>query len=200
MFNFIYGGHFTRHLAFSRETGTFVRHAVIDWFSTFFLLSYVKVLSVSSDLLIYIHVYNLDDKSSPQIFYNPTLHYFGERHLPFATLVLVFLALFIVLPTLVLTLYPFQFFQNFLSLFPMHWHSLHAFVDSFRGCYKDRTEPGTIDCWLFAQQGSLIRLAFFVIYALTLDSMLFAYAVVAIALWLILLINVNPFKNMCLPT
>ena len=46
-----------------------------DSFTTFFLLSYVKVLSVSSDLLIYIHVYTLDGKSSTLLFYDPTLHY-----------------------------------------------------------------------------------------------------------------------------
>ena len=57
-----------------------IRTSVIDSFATFFLLSYVKVLSVSSDLLIYSHVYTLDGKSSTRLFYDPTLHYFGERH------------------------------------------------------------------------------------------------------------------------
>ena len=47
---------------FNRNWDT--RTSVIDSFTTFFLLSYVKVLSVSSDLLIYIHVYSLDVKSS----------------------------------------------------------------------------------------------------------------------------------------
>ena len=77
----------------------------------------------------------------------------------------------------------------------MHWHFLHTFVDSFQGSYKDGTEPGTIDCRWFAQFGLFIRLAFFVIYALTLTSTFFVYAVIACVLWIILLINVNPFKN-----
>ena len=112
-----------------------IHTSVINSFTTFFLLSYVKVLSVSSDLLIYIHVYSLDGKSSTRLFYDPTLHYFGDGHLPHAIPAIFFLALFIVLPTLVLTLYPFQFFQNFLLIFPMRWHFLHAFVDAFQGCY-----------------------------------------------------------------
>ena len=119
-----------------------IRTSVIDSFTTFFLLSYVKVLSVSSDLLIYVRIHSLDGKSSTRLFYDPTLHYFGERHLPYAVLALVFLVTFVILPTLVLTLYPFQFFHKFLSLFPLRWHFLHAFVDSFQGCYKDGTEPG----------------------------------------------------------
>ena len=172
-----------------------IRTSVIDSFATFFLLSYVKVLSVSSDLLIYTHIYSLDGKISTRLYYDATLLYFGERHLPYAILSLFFLTFFVIFPTLVLTLYPFQFFQRFLSIFPMHWHFLHAFVDSFQGSYKDGTEPGTIDCRWFAQLGLFIRLAFFVIYALTLTSMFFVYAVIVCVLWLILLINVNPFKK-----
>ena len=172
-----------------------IRTSVIDSFATFFLLSYVKVLSVSSDLLIYSHVYTLDGKSSTRLFYDPTLHYFGERHLPYAVLALIFLATFVILPTLVLTLYPFQFFHKFLLLLPLRWHFLHAFVDSFQGCYKDGTEPGTVDCRIFAQLGLFIRLTLFVIYALTLTSMFFIYETLACILWLILLVNVNPFKK-----
>ena len=184
------------HIAFSIFKRNWdIRTSVIDSFATFFLLSYVKVLSVSSDLLMYIRIHSLDSKSSTRLFYDPTLHYFGERHLPFAILALVFLTLFVVLPTLVLTLYPFQFFQKFLSLFPINWHFLHAFVDSFQGCYKDGTEPGTVDCRSFAQLGLFFRLSFFAIYALTLNSMFFVYAAIASTLWMLLLINVNPFKK-----
>ena len=134
----------------------------------------------------------LDGKSSTRLFYDPTLLYFGERHLPYAVLALIFLAIFVVLPTLVLTLYPFQLFQKFLSLFPLRWHFLHAFVDSFQGCYKDGTEPGTVDCRWFAQSGLFMRLTVFVIYALTLTSMFFIYAILACLLFLV---NVNPFKK-----
>ena len=103
----------------------------------------------------------------------------------FALLTLVFLTLFILFPTLVLALYPFKFFQKFLSILPICWHFLYAFVDSFQGCYKDGTEPGTVDCRLFAQFGLFFRLAFFVIYALTLNSMFFVYAAIAITLYMV---------------
>ena len=157
--------HMWRPLILYKVFGIFKRNwdihtSVIDSFTTFFWLSYVKVLSVSSDLLIYIHVYSLDGKSSIQLFYDPTLHYFGDKHLPYAVLALAFLTSFVTLPTLVLTLYPFQLFQKFLSIFPMRWHFLHAFVDSFQGCYKDGTEPGAVDCRWFAQLGLFIRLAY----------------------------------------
>ena len=66
---------------FHKAFGIFKR-LVIDSFTAFFLFSYVKVLSVSSDLLMHIHVYTLDGKSSARLFYDPTFHYFGWRHLP----------------------------------------------------------------------------------------------------------------------
>ena len=97
-----------------------IHTSVIDSFTTFFLLSYVKVLSVSSDLRTYIHVYSSNGKSPTRLLYDATLHYFDERHLPYAILSLIFLTTFVVLPTLVLTLYPFQSFHKFLSIFPMH--------------------------------------------------------------------------------
>lgn len=172
-----------------------VRTSVIDSFATFFLLSYVKILSVSSDLLIYTHTYSLNGVVSTRLFYDPSLPYFGTRHLPYAILALFFLTIFVIIPTVVLILYPFSFFQKFLSCFPIQWHFLRTFVDSLQGCYKDGTEPGTLDCRYFAQVGLFIRVAFFVIYATTLTSMFFVYATVACVMWLIFLSNVHPFKK-----
>ena len=44
--------------------------------------------------------------------------------------------------------------------------------------------------------GLLFRLAFFVIYALTLTSVFFVYVAIAITLWLVfIIINLNPFKK-----
>ena len=62
-------------------------------------------------------------------------------------------------------------------LFSLRWHFFHALVDSFQGCYKDGTEPGTVDCRWLAQLGLFIRLTLFVIYALILTTMFFIYAI-----------------------
>ena len=172
-----------------------VRTSVIDSFSTFFLLSYVKVLSVSGDLLIYTYAYSLNGTVSMRLYYDSSLPYFGKEHLPYGILALIVLTIFVAIPTTVLSLYPFQFFQKFLSCFPIQWHFLHTFVDSFQGCYKDGTEPGTCDCRFFAHLTLFVRLGFFVTYMLTLSAMYFVYTAILGALWLILLINVNPFKK-----
>ena len=60
-----------------------IRTSVIDSFATFFLLSYVKVLSVSADLLIPTKIYKLGSSEVQfGLYYSPTVQYFGDEHLP----------------------------------------------------------------------------------------------------------------------
>ena len=175
-----------------------IRTSVIDSFATFFLLSYVKVLSVTADLLIPTRVYKLGtskSQSTLRLYYSPTVHYFGDEHLPYAIVAILFLTLFVGIPTTIFILYPFQFFQKFLSFFPFNWHFLHAFVDSFQGCYKDGTEPGAFDCRLFSSLVLLIRLLFFILFGMTLSMMFFVYGLIALLVFLIVAINIQPFKN-----
>ena len=173
-----------------------VRTSVIDSFTTFFLLSYVKILSISSDLLIPTQIYQLGSNiTTLGLYYSPSVAYFGEEHLPYGILAIIVLTLFVCVPTVILLLYPFQLFQKCLSFFPLNWHFLHAFVDSFQGCYKDGTEPGTFDCrWLPVLQ-LLLRPLLFITFALTLSMMFFVYAVIAIVAYLIVVINIQPFKK-----
>ena len=173
-----------------------IRTSVIDSFATFFLLSYVKVLSVSTDILIPTTIYKLgSSKEQFGLYYTPTVHYFGAEHLPYAITAIVILTLFVSIPTIVFILYPFQFFQKFLSYFPFNWHFLHAFVDSFQGCYKDGTEPGTFDCRWFSTLIHLFRLLLFVIYGMTLSMMFFVYGIIAALILSIAAINIQPFKK-----
>ena len=173
-----------------------IRTSIIDSFATFFLLSYIKVLSVTSDLLIPTRIYKLGSNVTTfGVYYSPTIVFFGEEHLPYAILALFILTIFVCVPTITLVLYPFQFFQRCLSMFPFHWHYLHAFVDSFQGCYKDGTEPGTCDCRWFSVLPLLLRLMMFIIFTSTLSMMFFVYAVITLTVLLLVIINVQPFKK-----
>ena len=172
-----------------------IRTSVFDAFTTLFLLSYVKIVSVSADLLIPTQIYKLGSNSSTLgLYYSPSISYFGPVHLPYAILAIIILTLFICVPTVIFILYPFQFFQKFLSLIRLNWHFLHAFVDSFQGCYKDGTEPGTLDCRWFSAIMLLFYLFLFVLYGLTLSIMFFVYAAILVAILLIAIINVQPYK------
>ena len=140
-------------------------------------------------------VHSLNGSVYRALYYDSSVAYFGKEHLPYGILAFLSLVFAIIIPTLVLTLYPFQVFQKFLSCFPIQWHFLHAFVDSFQGSYKDGTEPVTYDCRWFAQFGLFIRLALFFAYASTLTSMYFLYALIIILSLTVLHINIQPFKE-----
>ena len=73
----------------------YVRTSVIDAFATFLVLSNVKLLSVSCDLLAAVKVYQLNSTGnlsySWRVYYNASLPYFGEEHLPYAVLAIAVL-------------------------------------------------------------------------------------------------------------
>ena len=173
-----------------------IHTSVIDSFSTVYLLSYIKVLSVSMDLLIPTTIYKLNsDDVLYGLYYLPSVQYFGRHHFLYAMLALIVLIIFVGIPTMVLVLYPLRFFQKVLTYFSINWHFIHVFVDSFQGCYKDGTEPGTFDCRWFSVLMLLTRPLLFIVYALTLSTMFFSYALVFIVTVLIILINIQPYKK-----
>ena len=68
-------------LANVRETMD-IRTSVIDSFATFFLLSSIKIISVTGDLLVSTQIYRLGSNTSDftyyGLYYSPTVAYFGE--------------------------------------------------------------------------------------------------------------------------
>ena len=183
-------------LLFCFRTSWDVRTSVIDSFATFFLLSYFKILNVSTDLLVPTRIYQLgSNRSTHGLYYSPSVTYFGREHLPYAITAVFLLTVFVITPTVLLILYPFQFFQKCLSVFPFNWHFLRAFVDSFQGCYKDGTEPGTFDCRWFSTTMLLIHPTLFITFSLTLSMMFFVYSTIIIVILLIAMINIQPFKE-----
>ena len=175
-----------------------VSTSLIDAFATFFLLSMMKLLNVSFDLLAPVKVYQLNSTGhmthSWRLYYDATLHYFGKEHLPYAITAIVVFTFFVLLPALLLVLYPLHCFQKFLNLFPIRWYILHTFVDMFQGCYKDGTEPGTRDWRWFASFYFLIRLLAMAIGALICDLMYFPILSMALAIGAMLYITIQPFK------
>ena len=176
-----------------------IKTSLIDAFATFFLLSIMKFLNTSFDILTPVTVYHLNSTGhlshSRRHYCDATLPYFGERHLHYIILAIVVLTLFVLLPTLLLLLYPFHWFQKFLNLFPFRWYILHTFMDTFQGCYKDGTEPNTRDCQWFASIYLLARFLAMAIGMLTLDETFFPYVSILLVLIALSFITVQPFKS-----
>ena len=177
-----------------------IKTSLIDAFATFFLLTNIKFLSVSSDLLLPAVVYQINSTGyyvnrSLRLYYDATIQYFGETHLPYAIMAIAVLLLFVLLPTLLLILYPFHWFQKCLNLFPVHWFIFHTFIDSFQGCYKDGTQPGTRDCRWFASVFFLSRLFVMVNAALVQGSFNLLYLAMGLILMVIIMYIIQPFKT-----
>ena len=127
--------------------------SLVHTFASFLLLSYSKILFVSFSLLHSTSGYTLDTSGekvdSLMLYYNATVPYFSTEHLPIALLTISSLAIFIVLPVLILLLYPTRVFQRCIGHCSTRWYALRAFVDAFQGHYKDGTN-GTPDWRCFS--------------------------------------------------
>ena len=174
-----------------------IRTSVIDAYATFYLLSYFKILSITFDLLIPTPAYDLRNPNNTKyvLYYAGNIEYFGLEHLPYAIPALVMALLFVVFPTLLLLIYPFRCFQYVLNRIHLRWHILHTFMDSFQGCYKDGTEPGTRDYRWFAGLYLLARILLFIVLSFTLSSIFFPFAIFFLLLLIILVVNVQPHKD-----
>jgi hypothetical protein len=110
-------------------------------------------------------------------------------------LAIVVLCALVILPITILALYPFAIFQKFLNLFSVRWYVLHTFVDSFQGCYKDGTEPGTRDYRLFSVVYVLINIVSLIIFSLFLNVLAFAFVGVLMAGVVVATMILKPFKK-----
>lgn len=186
-----------RSLSSKFKRGWDIRTSVIDVFATFFLLSNVKVLAVSFDLLAPAqvnHLYPSHHNYTFSLYYAGNIEYFGKEHLPYAIIAIFLLMIFVLFPVLILALYPFQFFHKFLNLFPFRWYILHTFVDAFHGCYKDGTQPGTRDCRWFAALYFAFRFLLCFLYSVTLNAVYFQLCSLFVLLLVMLIIVIQPYK------
>ena len=134
--------------------------SLVHTFAAFLLLSYSKILFVSLQLLSYTQLYVptggvLDPPR--RVYHDPSLEWFGNKHLPFALLAMFVLCTFVLFPAIVLLLYPTKLFQKCLGCCGRRWLALHAFADVFQGCYKNGTN-GMTDCRYFAGLYLVLRI------------------------------------------
>ena len=149
-----------------------IQTSLIDSFATLFLLSSIKFQSVSSDLLLPTRLYNLDGSlnSRTYLYLAGDVEYFGFKHLPFAIIALIVLTMFVILPTLLLFLYPCRCCQQLLNRLHCNFHVLRVFMDVFLGSYKDGTDNSR-DLRYFAGAFFLARVIFVLLFGY-LDSFL----------------------------
>ena len=179
---------FSRCLAYVLK-GRELNFSFVHAFSSFLLLSYSKIMIVS--LLLLVPTTLEDPKgqrvATTMVYYDASIGYFSAQHLPFALLAIFVLYVFVVLPALVLLLYPTRVFQRSLGCCRVRWHALHAFADTFNGYYKNGTE-GTRDYRHFAGLYLMLRI-------LPLLSVCWVIPIVICAIVSLLFALLRPYKD-----
>ena len=169
-----------------------IRSSLIEAFGTFILLSYVKILNVSFDILTPTALYDVHGNRMPSLYlyYDGTYEYFGRNHMPYAFLALFMFLVFNVLPLALLCVYPCQCFQRCLNLCRLQRHKLNTFIDTFVGCY--RTEPR--DCRYFAALYLVLRIINLALFSITTSPLYYALGGIVFIIAAILVAAARPYK------
>ncbi len=84
---------------------------------------------------------------------------FNKQHIPYIVLSTFVTCTFVVVPCVLLILYPTRLFQRCLNRCGIRRHAIHAFADAFNGCYKNGAN-GTRDCRCFAGWYLFLRICY----------------------------------------
>ena len=172
-----------------------IRHSIIDAFATFLLLSYIKLLNTSCNLLMYTSIYN--DRGSLVgyfLFYDATIKFMGPQHKPFAILAILVLLVGILFPLLLLLLYPMQWFQKCLNKCHLNSPGLQIFMECFQGYYRDRTDRGW-ECRYYAAVYPAFRIAAYIIYSFTLSNINYVVFILLCLGVVATVLLVQPYKK-----
>ena len=173
-----------------------IQSSIIKAFATFLLLTHVKLLNSTMDMLLPVITYNVHGEvAGIYVYYDASYRYFGKEHLPYAIMAIVFFLLFALSPLLLLLFYQTRCFQKCLNACRLNQHALHVFVDAFQGHYTDGTEQGTRDCRWFAAFYFLGRMIiFYLIFGCSQDVMCYSLTGFALMFSAILMIVLKPYK------
>ena len=172
-----------------------IRHSIIDAFATFLLLSYIKFLNTSCNLLMYTGIYN--DRGllvGYFLFYDETIKFMGSQHIPFAILAILVLLVGILFPLLLLLLYPMQWFQKCLNKCHLNSPGLQIFMECFQGFYRDRTDGGW-ECRYFAAVYPALRIAIYIIYGIILSTINYVAFILLCLGVVVTVLLVRPYKK-----
>ena len=173
--------------------------SVVKTFATFFLLSYLKILNVTTDLLVYTEKYILPlgeqrYRATPALYYDPSVEYFRGDHLYYGITAVVIGLFIVVLPLILLVVYPMRWFQKTLNFCGVQRQSLATFVDCYQGYYKDGTN-GTRDYRCFSITYFLLEITVFISFTLTKSILCLTFSAFLAVLFMFTILSVQPYKE-----
>ena len=177
------------------------KETILNTCATFLLLSYSKFHFVSISLLFSIRTHNCKGEiisNSSVLLCDPSVRFLSLEHIPYVVLALFVIIVFVLLPPLLLLLYPTRLFRKCLNLCGFRrWDILHLVMDVFQGWYKDGAE-GSYDFRSLSALNMILRIVLSFTYFKVLVSreyILFEVAVgfLYVFLWVIFL-ALKPYK------
>ena len=170
------------------------KHSIIDAFATFILLTYLKVVSISGDLLIPTQIFNINGSHVGYfMYYDATVEFMGPEHLPYFIMAIAVTLAVAIFPLLLL-LYPMKWFQTVLNKFQLNCESLRMFMECFQGYYRDRSDGGW-DCRYFSALYPTLRIVFVILYAMTHSNFSFSLITLILIAVVICLLLMHPYKE-----
>lgn len=145
------------------------RNDIDSVFASFFLLSFTKVLFQLIFLLTYQRLRYVVYSSGEflgldwVVEFDLSVPYGGREQMIFAAISVLFFGILNLLPTLLLILYPFRFFQALLSRCRRVQIPVERFVRKFNSCYKDGLDGTGKDMRSFAGLYFVVRLTLFLV-------------------------------------
>ena len=152
-----------------------IRESLVNAFTTFFILSYVKIMNVSFDILTLSNAYydEFGNKAGVKfLFINGSMTPFSKEHIPYAILAIFMFLTFNFLPLVLLCVYPSRCFQKCLDCTKCQYRTLHVFMDTFQGCYKETPR----DCRYFAGFYLFLRCINLIMYSVSKNLTYFSLA------------------------
>ena len=173
-----------------------IKTSLIDAFATFIILSQNKIGYTSFRIFQMMYVYRPEHNNhSLSVYIDPNIEYLGNRHLLYAIPALILSIVFILIPLLLLFLYPLRAFQAFLNSCQWQCSALHIFADTFQGCYKNGTD-GTRDYRWFAGLHFLMRFAIVALYDFNRYRRVTSFlSTLSVSFYIVVLAVCQPYKK-----
>ena len=168
-----------------------IKDSLIGAFATFILLSYVKILNISLDLITPSFVYEIRGNYTFYLRMDGTVEYFGKDHLPYGILALVMVIVFNVLPLILLCLFPCQCFHRCLNHFKIQRETLREFVEVFNGDFKYQPR----DYRYFAAFYLLLRIINTILLLILNGNVYFPLGVALFAVSSLFIAFLKPYKK-----
>ena len=165
--------------------------SLVQTFASLILLSSVKILGVMLDVLTPTRAYATNGSYHYYLYYDANIEYFHGQHLYNALLSITFSFVFVILPFLLLIVYPCRCFQRILNLLHLRCPALHIFMDAFQGCYK--IEP--YDLRYFSAFHLLLRFLLLLLIAILRTPFLFPAAACLMLAASMIFALFRPYRN-----